>query len=215
MRRIVRLVGVCAVAASWMVPLSAHALFSFIGVAQNLPVSSLTGWTQCYSDTYANSGTPLSTILAQCSGAQLLLACRPTGSSTLTLAANAPRADVIFDTGTGINSTHTANGVNWYFNNSWSWGFAPGGDSVQRDSCDIDFSTDSNLRMCWHTGSDTINTGYRCGDNNLNGNSRWERLIFQTSPTPAPALSSPGLIALGAALLAVGAYVTNRHRRRV
>lgn len=215
MARVVRLVAVCAVATSWLVPVSAHALFSFIGVAQNVPVSSLEGWTQCYSDTYGNSGTPVSTILSQCSGAQLLLACRPVGSSTLTLAANAPRADVIFDTGTGVNSTHTANGVNWYFNDSWSWGFAPSGDSVFRDSCDTTNSPDGNLRMCWHTNSGDINPGYRCGNTFPNGTD-WERLIFQSAaPTSAPALSWHGLVALGAALLAVGAYATNRHRRRV
>jgi hypothetical protein len=179
----------------------------------------LSGWTQCYSDTYANSGTPLSTILSQCGGTQLLLACRPVGSSTLSLAANAPRADVIFDTGTG-NTTHTANGVEWYFNDSFSWGFAPGGDAVNRDSCDFNVGgqVDANLRMCWHTNSGGINDGYRCGDNELNGGSGWERLIFQPGGTPAasaPVTSSQGLIVLAVTLLAFGAYATNRHRRSV
>jgi hypothetical protein len=33
--------------------------------------------------------------------------------------------------------------------------------------------------MCWHTGGQTINSGYRCGANDLNGNSQWERAVFQ------------------------------------
>ena len=43
-----------------------------------------------------------------------------------TVAAHAPRTDVLFDTGTG-NVPHDANGVGWYYNGNWSWGFAPQG----------------------------------------------------------------------------------------
>jgi hypothetical protein len=36
--------------------------------------------------------------------------------------------------------------------------------------------------MCWHTsegdGAGYISDGFRCGDNDLNGNDGWERLIF-------------------------------------
>jgi hypothetical protein len=33
--------------------------------------------------------------------------------------------------------------------------------------------------MCWHTGSGDIETGYRCGDNNLNFDAGWERIIYR------------------------------------
>jgi hypothetical protein len=158
-------------------------LFTFSGVSTNVPISSLTGWTQCYSDTYGNSSTALSSINAQCSKAKLLLGCRPTGAPTLQVAAWAPRTDVLFDTGTG-NVPHNANGVGWYFNGSWSWGFAPQGDAINRNSCDtvassIGGGADGTLRMCWHTGGNNINAGWRCGTNDSIFSGTFERLIFQ------------------------------------
>jgi len=153
-------------------------LNTFSGIQENVPIATLVGWTQCYVDTFANSSTPLTTILAQCNKANLLIGCRVTGSSTLQLAAHAPRADVIFDTGTG-NITHNANGVGWYYNNSWSWGFVLAGDPVFRNSCDTGGAPNNNLRMCWHTGGGFINGGYRCGaDSGLNGDFSHERLVF-------------------------------------
>ena len=32
--------------------------------------------------------------------------------------------------------------------------------------------------MCWHAGGDDIRSGYRCGDNSLNGNAEWERIVL-------------------------------------
>ena len=154
-------------------------LNTFSGIQENIPIASLTGWTQCYIDTYANGSTPLTTILSQCNKANLLLACRVTGSSTLQLAAHAPRNDVTFDTGNNSGVLHTANGVSWYYNNSWSWGFVLAGNTVQKNSCDVDSSGANNLRMCWHTGGGFINGGYRCGvTTGLNGSNSFERLVF-------------------------------------
>jgi hypothetical protein len=155
------------------------------GVQENVPLASLVGWTQCYLDVYSNSATPLSTILSACNQSKLLLACRPTGSQTLQLVAMAPKSDVTFDTGTG-NVTHNANGIEWYYNNSSSWGFAPGGDPVSRTSCDTQASSinaagvDGDKRLCWHTGGGNINGGWRCGtSDSLNGSPAFERLVFQ------------------------------------
>jgi hypothetical protein len=36
----------------------------------------------------------------------------------------------------------------------------------------------ANLRLCYHTGGNNINSGYRCGTNELNGNAAWERVIL-------------------------------------
>jgi hypothetical protein len=33
--------------------------------------------------------------------------------------------------------------------------------------------------MCWHTGGNNINSGYRCGSNDLNGGFNWERVVFE------------------------------------
>lgn len=168
-------------------------LLTFTGIKQNLPVSSLTGWTQCFADTYDQGGaTPVTTALAACKGSLLMMACRPKGSSTLQLAAYAKRADVLFDVGTSATAVHAANGVNWYFSDSWSWGFAPVGDVVNRNSCDVEDISgfgggvggaasgheDGNLRMCWHTSASSLQTGFRCGYDQLNGSPNFERLLF-------------------------------------
>jgi len=161
---------------------------AFPGVQSNVPVAALSGWSLCYIDTYANGSTPLTTILSVCNKANLLLACRPAGSSNLSIAAHAPRADVIFDTGTS-DTPHNANGVGWYFNSNYSWGFAPEGDPIDRSSCDIIASPigppgpDADKRLCWHTFG-TLDAGWRCGAaTQLFGNT-YERLIFQADTVP-------------------------------
>jgi cysteine-rich repeat protein len=156
------------------------------GVASNVPVASLNGWTQCYAGTYGQTAT-LSSVLTNCDKANLLLGCRPVGSPDLQIAAQAPRADVIFNTGTS-DTPHDANGVGWYYSNNLSWGFAPQGDTIHRNQCDVTDSsieggTDGNLRLCWHTASDFLNLGWRCGYNDqLNGGTNganFERIIFE------------------------------------
>jgi hypothetical protein len=156
-------------------------VLQFSGVANNIPVDALTGWSQCYVDTYDNFSTPIADILASCGGSQLLLGCRPVGSSTLQVAANAPRADVLFDCGQDRSCSRDSNGAAWYFSDNWSWGFARSGDAVDRFSCDVAPGDDSS-RLCWHSGAGNINGGYRCGaDTSLNGSTAFERVVF-TAP---------------------------------
>jgi hypothetical protein len=151
------------------------------GVQQNVDPSMLAGWSHCWSGVYSDSQPPLSTILAQCDKAKLLMACRPVGAAPYTLLAMAPRADVLFDCGTQSNCTKQSNGVGWYYDESWSWGFAPGGLPVNRNSCDYNDGSQiqPELRMCWHTGGNSINSGYRCGSNDLNGAADWERVVYE------------------------------------
>jgi hypothetical protein len=66
--------------------------------------SRLVGWELCFSGLY-DGEVSLGDVLAQCDGDPLLLAGGPTGSPTLTVLAAAPRADVIFDTGTSNDPT--------------------------------------------------------------------------------------------------------------
>jgi len=152
------------------------------GVQTNVPDSALVGWTKCFSGDYSQYTPDLQTLLNQCNKAKLLMACRPVGSPNWTLLAMGPRLDVTFDCGTQTNCTKQSNGVGFYYSTDWSWGFAPGGEAVNRNSCDYkDFANplpDQDLRMCWHTGGGTLNEGYRCGDNDLNGDSTWERAMF-------------------------------------
>ena len=162
-------------------------LLTFSGVQQDLPVSSLTGWKQCFSETYGQSNTDLGVVQKLCPGSLMMLACRRVGSDTLQVAAYANRADVLFDTGLG-NELHNANGVGWYYNGEQSWGFAPEGLSVVLNSCDTQDSSIGSAggggaqRLCWHTSGYYLQGGWRCGyDDNLNSSFDYERLIF-TAP---------------------------------
>lgn len=153
-----------------------------VGPQTNVPVATVTGggWTTCYSDTYNVSGASLATIQANCNKDLLMLACRPVGNSNFTTLAQGPRADVLFDTGTS-NTAHNANGVGWYYNGSYSWGYAPQGQALSRSSCDTG-GTAAAQRMCIHTGGGTINGGWRCGAaTGLNSNTGWERVILHAN----------------------------------
>jgi hypothetical protein len=121
----------------------------------------------------------LSTIQADCSGGNLMLACRQAGSSTLTVAAHAPRADVLLDVGAGSTSSHDANGTSWYYNTDSSWGFFHIGDGVRRYTCDTETGAYPGERLCWHTGDGSLSGGYRCGtETGLNDTRAWERVIY-------------------------------------
>jgi len=151
----------------------------FDGIQNDVAIDSLAGWEVCHTETYRSSSrTPINTIRSNCTGAQLMLACRPTGSDTLRVAANASRDDVLFDTGR-TNNPHLANGVNWYFNDSYSWGFAPEGENISRSSCDI-INRQNNDRLCWHTGGGRMSGGWRCGSaTSLNSSNSFEKVILQ------------------------------------
>jgi hypothetical protein len=152
---------------------------TFAGVKTSLPIASLAGWSECYRDLYDNSITDLpGAIQATCLKANLMLGCRATGGDTLIVAAQSPRSDVFFDIGTG-NTTHTANGVGWYFHPNRSMGFVPAGDAVVLNQCDTTTATDSALRLCWHTLT-TGSEGWRCGaTTSLNSSTAYERIVYQ------------------------------------
>lgn len=157
------------------------AALSLYGVQFNLNPSSLpSGWSQCYTATYASdmSSTVVASILSTCNRNKLLLGCRPTGNTILTMAAMSNRADVLYDCGSTGNCVYTANGVGWYFSNSYSWGFVNGGDTPSRSSCDTASGNDA-YRLCWHTNG---GGGYRCGaTSSLNSDSTWEKVIYHSN----------------------------------
>jgi hypothetical protein len=157
-------------------------LYTFTGVQTNVPLTSLAGWTQCLSDDYGTTLPLTSTILAGCPGSHLLLGCMSTGATALTIAAMGLTSDVTFVTGNnamGQNHVHTANGVEWYFDNNWAWGYAPAGDAVNLYECDTAGVPDNGLRLCWHTLPNV--GGYRCGAaSGLNGPAvtGWTRVVY-------------------------------------
>lgn len=150
-----------------------------VGPQTNVPQArvNLGGWTTCYTEPYNASGT-ISTILAVCNKANLMLACLPTGTDQYRVLAQAPRADVTFNTTTDLTTTHVANGTAWYFSASKSWGFAKAGDAVNKNSCDTGVSTDPDQRLCWHTTATTLSPGWRCGTSEGIFDSSFQRVVL-------------------------------------
>lgn len=97
-RRVV-LAAACLLAATAVTAAPAGAFYYPSGPQVNVDKSQLEGWQQCFSGTYGDGTSQLAGILSQCDKGLLLLAGGPTDSSTLTVLAAAPRADVLFDTG--------------------------------------------------------------------------------------------------------------------
>ncbi|CAF0851477.1 unnamed protein product [Adineta steineri] len=154
---------------------------SFSGVQLNFITSSLSSaWLPCYTATYGTNmfADALPSILASCNGTRLLLGCRPVGSAVLTVAAMGDRAAVLYDCGSARQCTYVANGVGWYYSDSYSWGFVNGTDIVARNSCD-EGSSNADYRLCWHTGG---SGGYRCGATiGLNSDTTWEKVIYHAN----------------------------------
>ncbi len=95
---------------------------------------------------------------------------------------------------TTYNQTTNNNGTEWYYTNQRSMGFAPGGATILQNSADI---TDgfgpgptSTLRLSWHTGDNTLESGWRAGSNTSLG-SGWSRYIYQADTLPSYYPSGP------------------------
>jgi hypothetical protein len=143
-------------------------------------IATLTGWTQCYLDLYNNPGTTIAgDIFNLCNRTWVLVGCRATGAVNLLAAAIGHTSDVFFvtgNTGSGQNKVHAANGVAWYFDNTWSMGYAQAGDAVSLNSCDTNATGNTAARVCFHTGGAG---GYRCGvTTSLNSSTAFERIVF-------------------------------------
>ena len=205
-----------ALAALFTVACNVNAGIIPVGVQNDIAISQVTsdwGWTLCYQNTYASS-VSIDQMFASCTGDYVMLASEFNGSGVLDVLAAALFTDVT--TYTALNTTHTANDVNWYFN-GYSMGFAGLGDTISQGSADTNGSawsgTPENDRLSWHTtgGYNALPTsvfgGWRSGTNiNLNGATDWSRLVFTSnaSPTPSAAIPEPASLAVfGLGLLAL------------
>ncbi|MGK0362621.1 MAG: hypothetical protein ACI9U2_004942, partial [Bradymonadia bacterium] len=151
-------------------------LFAFAGIRENTPDNLLGGWEVCHNDRYNESVAPVAGVLAACDGEFVMMGCRPVGQANWTLLAMGERGEVFEDTARG-NVLNSHNGVDWYFNDSYSMGFVEPGTGVSRNSCDTGRDRPER-RMCWHTSGGRISSGYRCGATILNGNAGWERTVW-------------------------------------
>jgi exosortase sorting signal-containing protein len=189
-----------------------------VGPQVGVPVAVVTegGWTECYRDRYENH-LDADFVLAKCPGDKLMLSCRPSGSSSLALLAQADRSDVTFDTGNNSASLHVANGTGWYFNTDsiQSWGFVRAGDSVSKNNCDTDGSGANDERLCWHLNDFG---GYRCGSVvELNDSLAYERIVYTNTAalSTIPTLSEWGLIAMAGILGLAGLLAAKRRKAAV
>ena len=188
------------------------------GPQTSVDQADLAGWTLCYSGPYSDTVVPLygaGGILEElCTGSFLLLAGGPLDDPILTVLAAAPRADVLTDTANDFTTTHNANGSEWYFNASRSWGFALGGDAVNKNNCDVE-DTNGELRLCFHSGvggtyaAGELYGGYRAGTNKgLNGSADWTRYVYQSNGITVPTLAKTGSDSTGGLFLAGGLLLT-------
>ena len=154
-------------------------LYEFSGIKKNLAMDELDGWTVCNQTLFSKMGNPLSKIYEDCRAQYVMLACRPTGSNILTVAAYGTYDKIFNDIGES-NAGTVENGVKFYFSDNYSIGFAQADKSLERDSCDIgDEAAES--RLCFHTSNKALQGGYRCGaTTSLNGSDDYERLFFKS-----------------------------------
>ena len=136
---------------------------SFAGVRNDLAVRTVErgGFRRCWHGDYIDA-TPLDDIRDACDGNVLLMGCHPAGDEVLTVAAMGRRGDVFTEVADAAVGLHEHNGVAWYFNESRSWGFGPGGAEVNRVPCDTRGEQGSE-RLCWHTLDGDVVAGWRCG----------------------------------------------------
>lgn len=127
--------------------------------------------------------TSLNTMMSNCNGDHLMLACKPSNDNFYTVLAHAPRASVLMEQALPYTPV-VANGAGWYFdpspNNDYGGlGFIQAGDPHSLNPCDIQ-ETNSDTRLCWHTLSGSFGVGFRCGATLwLNEGQTWQRFILQ------------------------------------
>lgn len=152
-------------------------LFVFEGIQRNVADDALGGWERCHSDTYGDGNTTIAALRAACDGPYVMFGCRARGAANWQLLAMGETAEAMRDTGDGNNQLNEHNGVAWYFSGNTSIGFTSVGTDVSRNSCDTN-NTVPEQRMCWHTGGNSLNGGWRCGANTGLFDASFERAVW-------------------------------------
>jgi len=152
------------------------------GIEHNVLDSEITdkGWVKCYTGTYTvDNQNALSDIMNDCQGTNIMYGCRETSSAHWKLIGYGDR-DKAF---TSSDSNGIVDGaVKWYFSEDLGgMGFADSNDDILLRPCDH-MELESDNRLCWHVSDNTMNDGWRCGDESwLNSDTTWERSIWTTN----------------------------------
>ena len=179
---------------------SSYADYYPSGPTRNVSEQTLidNGWVKTYEQTYQtqilNDGIGL-----RPTGTYTILAGKAVGSSTISLLAAAPTADVFTQT-TG-NNTRLVNGTYWYYvptvdpANAWQGGSIGFADTSTVFLNPADGSNiESPNRLSWHINLNNVpdnNGGYRLGaDIGLNSSTAFLKQVWTWSPAPA-AIQAP------------------------
>jgi len=186
--------GACGIVCPFVFPACSEGLctdhYQPDGVQTDIPLGWLGNWNQCFIDTYADIDSLDTLLNTSCQRANLLIACRPAGSKTLTVVAQAPRGDVTWETGLADNvTTHAKNQVGFYYDADWSWGVVPFGDLVRKLPCDGEMMAEPAQRMCWATENRNLvptvlgimGPPGRCGTTVGIGDKGWERIVYDAN----------------------------------
>ncbi|MFN3199431.1 MAG: MopE-related protein [Bradymonadia bacterium] len=169
-------------------------VLSFSGIRNDLTVGEVEagGFELCWVENYQEGQTPIIengldpeteeeviSIQNRCPENVLMVGCRERDSDFLHVAAIGER-DAIFEPSRFADREpqNEHNGVNWYFNINYAWGYSPVGAELDVFTCDR-VQDGSNQRVCWYTSDDKVRPGYRCGDQLIFASGLWERFIFQ------------------------------------
>lgn len=167
------------------------------GPQANINLESVTsgGWTLCFSETWAQTGTSVNQIKEDCAGDYIILTGRAIGSTNLDLLAAAP-FDAVFQE-TVENTPHLSNGSWWYFTTGWSMGFA-NREIIEQNSCDVANNEVGELGFCWHLDpagdpSDSLmDNGYQMNGIRLNSGTEYLREIYVSGGGDDPSISMIG-----------------------
>jgi hypothetical protein len=136
------------------------------GIQKNVSEQTLrdNGWVLFYEETYDEVISANGSELRP-GESYVLFTGRPTGTTTLTVLAAAPTADVF--TSTAIDTPQLINGTYWYYTPSTSIGFSPNS-TIYQNTADLTSASrggaelgDGDQRLSWHLG--TIAGGWRLG----------------------------------------------------
>ena len=153
-------------------------LFEFSGILTNLDPKLLDGWKKCHESEYGSPDIPIEDVMMDCTGENIMLACKTKDDTNLRVAAYANKIDILVDDTS--NNLNEQNGTGFYFSNSQSIGFAEIGKTVRRNSCDTD-GRDEETRLCWHMRNRNLQGGWRCGSQtDLNSDRNYLRIIYTT-----------------------------------